>query len=147
MMKINVDADHAGNMVTRRSRTGYIQFDNRTVVNWFSEKQGSIETLKFGSEIIALKTAMETCKGLRYKLIMMGVTIDESSYLFCDNQSAIENSSSPESLLKKKWNAIAYHAVREACAMKEILSCYVPTDNNVADIMTKVLPSGERTAP
>jgi hypothetical protein len=47
-------------------------------------------------------------------------------------------------LLKKKSNAIAYHAVREACAMKEILICYVKTDDNVADIMTKVLPSGER---
>jgi hypothetical protein len=28
--------------------------------------------------------------------------------------------------------------------MKEILICYVKTDDNVADIMTKVLPSGER---
>jgi hypothetical protein len=28
--------------------------------------------------------------------------------------------------------------------MKEILICYVKTDNNVVDIMTKVLPSEER---
>jgi hypothetical protein len=39
---------------------------------------------------------------------------------------------------------MAYHAVREVCAMKEILICYVATDNNVKDIMTKVLPSMER---
>jgi hypothetical protein len=58
--------------------------------------------------------------------------------------SVTTSSSWPESLLKKKSNAIAYHAVREACAMKEILTCYVKTDNNVAAIMTKVLPSGER---
>jgi hypothetical protein len=56
----------------------------------------------------------------------------------------IENSSQPESLLKKKANAIAYHAVREACAMEEMLICYGSTDDNDADIMTKVLPSGER---
>jgi hypothetical protein len=56
----------------------------------------------------------------------------------------IENSSRLESLLKKKSNEIAYHAVREACAMTETLICYMKTDDNVADIMTKVLPSGER---
>jgi hypothetical protein len=75
---------------------------------------------------------------------MMGVPIDGSSYVLCNNQSVIANSSRPESLLKKKSNAIAYHLVREACAIKEILICYVKTDDNVADIMTKMLPSGER---
>ena len=47
-------------------------------------------------------------------------------------------------MLKKKSNSIAYHAVREAVAMKEILICYISTDKNVADIMTKVLPVGQR---
>jgi hypothetical protein len=28
--------------------------------------------------------------------------------------------------------------------MKEILICYVPTDDNIDELMTKVLPSGER---
>jgi hypothetical protein len=28
--------------------------------------------------------------------------------------------------------------------MKEILICYVKTDDNLAEIMTKVLPSGEK---
>ena len=49
-----------------------------------------------------------------------------------------------ESVLKKKSNAIAYHAVREAVAMKETLIGYVNTDLNVADIMTKVLPAEAR---
>jgi hypothetical protein len=44
--------------------------------------------------------------GLRYKLRMMGVPIDGSSYVFCDNQSVIAKSSRPESLLKKKSKAI-----------------------------------------
>jgi hypothetical protein len=131
-------------MVTRRSRTGYVQFVNNAVVSWFSKKQGSIKTSTFGIEFVALKTAMEANRGLRYKLRKMGVPIDGSSYVFCDNQSVIANSSRQESLLKKKSNAIAYHAFRESCVMKEILICYVETDDNVVDIMTKVLPAGER---
>jgi hypothetical protein len=46
--------------------------------------------------------------------------------------------------LKKKSNSIAYHAVREAVAMGEILIAYVSTDDNVADLMTKALGGGER---
>ena len=144
VMRLFVDADHAGNMLTRRSRTGYVQMINTSVVNWFSKKQGSIETSTFRSEFVALKTAMEANRGLRYKLRMMGVPIDGPTYIFCDNQSVVANVSKAESVLKKKSNAIAYHAVREAVAMKEILIGYVNTDLNVADIMTKVLPGGAR---
>jgi hypothetical protein len=75
---------------------------------------------------------------------MMGVPIDGPTYVFCDNQSVVSNASKAESVLKKKSNSIAYRAVREAVAMKEILICYVSTNDNVADIMTKVLPAGER---
>jgi hypothetical protein len=75
---------------------------------------------------------------------MMGVPIDGQTFFFCNNQSVIANATRPESRLKKKSNAIAYHAVREAVAMKEIKICYVPRDGSVADIMTKVLPSGAR---
>jgi hypothetical protein len=144
VMRLFVDADHAGNMLTRRSRTGYVQLINNAVVNWFSKKQGSIESSTFGSEFVALKTATEANRGLRYKLRMMGVPIDGPTYVFCDNQSVVSNASKAESVLKKKSNSIAYHAVREAVAMKEILICYVSTNDNVADIMTKVLPAGER---
>ena len=118
VMRLIVDADHAGNMLTRRSRTGYVQMINNLVVNWFSKKQGSIETSTFGSEFVALKTAMEANRGLRYKLRMMGVPIDGPTYIFCNKQSVVANVSKAESELKKKSNAIAYHAVREAVAIK-----------------------------
>jgi hypothetical protein len=55
MIRIDVDEHHMGNMVTRRSRSGYFQFVNSAVGNWFSKKQWSIETSSFGSEIVALK--------------------------------------------------------------------------------------------
>jgi hypothetical protein len=142
ILRMFVDSDHAGNMITRRYRTGYVQRINNAVVNWFSKRQGSVETSTFGSEFVALKTAMEANRGLRYRLRMMGVPIDGPTYVFCDNQSVVASSTRPESLLKKKSNAIAYHAVREAVAMKEILICHISTDDNVADLFTKVLSSG-----
>ena len=74
---------------------------------------------------------------------MLGVPIDGPCYFFGDNMSVITNISIPESVLKKKSNSIAYHCVREAVAMGEILPAYVNTKLNTSDILTKVLPSGE----
>jgi hypothetical protein len=139
-----VDADHAGERLTRRSRTGYITFLNMAPMNWFSKRQNSVETSTFGSEFTALKIVTEANRGFRYKLRMLGVPVNESSYVFCDNNSVVCNTTAPESTLKKKSNAIAYHCVREAVAMKEILIAYEPTDTNLSDIMTKALPGGER---
>ena len=71
-----VDSDHAGNKVTRRSRTGFIQMVNMSIVHWSSKKQGSVEGSTFGSEFVAAKAATEANRALRYKLQMVGVPID-----------------------------------------------------------------------
>jgi len=47
------DADHAGNRITRRSRTGIIIFVNRAPVIWYSKAQNTIESSTFGSEFVA----------------------------------------------------------------------------------------------
>ena len=142
-MRCFVDADHAGDKLSRRSRTGFIIFINGAPIVWHSKRQATIETSTFGSEFVAAKVATETIRGLRYKLRMLGVPIDGPCYFFGDNMSVITNISIPESVLKKKSNSIAYHCVREAVAMGEILPAYVNTKLNTSDILTKVLPSGE----
>jgi hypothetical protein len=144
VLRVYVDSDHAGDQVTRRSRTGFIQMVNMATIAWHSKKQGSVEGATFGSEFVALKTAMEANRALRYKLRMMGVPIDGPTYMYCDNMSVVHNTTAPESMLKKKSNSIAYHAVREAVAMGEILIAYVSSGDNVADLMTKSLPGGEK---
>ena len=55
-------------------------------------------------------------RALRYKLRMLGVPIDGPCDTFCDNESVVKNVSRPESPLKKKHNAIAYHKARESIA-------------------------------
>ena len=49
-----VDTDHAGDKLTRRTRTGYIEFLNMVPMYWLSKKEASIETSSFGSEFIAM---------------------------------------------------------------------------------------------
>ena len=92
-----------------------------------------------------MKQATEYVRGLRYKLRMMGITVDEPSYVFGDNQSVLANTTAPGSTLKKKSNAIAYHFVREGCARDEWRTTYINTDENVADLLTKPLAGPKRT--
>jgi hypothetical protein len=59
-----VDADDAGDRVTRRSHTGIFIFLNRTPIIWYSKKQNTVETSTFGSEFIAIRTAVELIEAL-----------------------------------------------------------------------------------
>jgi hypothetical protein len=98
----------------------------------------------FGAEFVAMKNGIETTRGLRYKLMMMGVAINGPTYVYGDNMSVMHNTQRPESVLKKKSNAICYHAVRESAAMGESIIGHIPSVNNPADICTKSVPGGQK---
>ena len=142
IMRAYVDADFAGEKLTRRSRTGYIIFLNMAPIYWYSKRQACIETSSFGSEFIAMKQCCEYIKGLRYKLRMLGVPVEDPCYVYGDNQSVLANVTNPDSVLKKKSNSIAYHYVREGVARKEWCMSYINTKNNPADILSKNMKSG-----
>ena len=143
-LRMFVDSDHAGDSMTRRSRSGFLIYMNMAPIVWSSKKQSTIETSVFGAESVALKNGMEVLRGLHYKLRMMGVRLSGPSFVYGDNMSVIHNTQRPESTLKKKSNSICYHAVREAVAMGECLVGHVRTHENPADIATKVLPGGQK---
>lgn len=144
IMRAKVDADHATDVVTRRSRTGFLVYINCALVYWHSKKQTSVESSSFGSEFCAMKLCCEYLRGLRYKLRMMGIPILGPVYVHGDNQSVLANTSIPDSQLKKKSQSIAYHFVREGAARDEWRTAYVNTHENEADLLTKMLPDGEK---
>ena len=58
-----------------------------------------------------MKQATEYVKGFCYKLKMMGIPVEDPTFIFGDNQSVLANTTMPESMLKKKTQSIAYHFV------------------------------------
>jgi len=139
-----VDANHAGNLLTRRSHTGILIFVMNAPIPWLSKRQNTVESSTFGSEFVALRLAKEMLVALRYKLRMFGVPIMGPADVFCDNQGVVKNASIPESTLSKKHNAINYHAVREAVAAKIIRVGKEDGMTNLADGFTKVLTADRR---
>ena len=60
------------------------------------------------------------------------------------NKSVLVNLAVPHSQLKKKSNSVAFHYVREGSALDEWRATYIKTHLNIADLLTKNLPSGEK---
>ena len=139
-----VDEDHASNTVTRRSRTGILVYLNCLLVHWWSKKQAIIESSSFGAKFIAMKQCCEYLRRLRYKLHMKGILCDQPSHIYGDNQSVLANTMMPDSTLKKKSQSIAYHFVHEGSAHGEWRTAYVNTHDNEANLLTKLLPNGEK---
>ena len=49
---------------------------------------------------------------------MFGLSIDDTTRVFCDNKAVCENTVLPESTLSKEHHSIAYHRCRKAVAAK-----------------------------
>jgi hypothetical protein len=80
-----VDSNHVGEKRTIRSHTGFIIFCNLAPIIWLSKQQATIETSVFGAEFVAMKHRIETLRGLRYKIHMMGIPLSGPTYIYGDN--------------------------------------------------------------
>jgi hypothetical protein len=58
-MTVYADADHAHDLLTRISITGILVMLNNTLIRWISKCQESVETLRYGSGLVASRIATE----------------------------------------------------------------------------------------
>ena len=132
-MDANLNHCHA----TGRALTGCLHFINKTVTDWHSKLQATVETATYGAEFVAAKTAVEQIMDLRNTLRYLGVPITTKTYMFGDNKSVVTSSTIPHSLLNKRHNILAYHRVREAIAAKIIAFHWINSSSNLSDMLSK----------
>ena len=130
---------HTGDKVTRRSQTGILIFLNCAHIIWYSKRENTIEMSTFGSEFIAMKMAVEQIESLWYKLSMLGVPLEGPTNVFYDNEAVFNNTSQPDSTLKKKHMSICYHCCIEAIACRTIRICKEGKLTNLSALFTKPL--------
>ena len=70
---------------------------------------------------------------------MTGISTLGPLYIYLDNVSVMHNISRPKSILRNKRNLFCYHVVHEKGAMGESLVGHTATNENVANLMTKVI--------
>ena len=91
-----------------------------------------------------MRLAVEKVRALRIKLKMLGIPVEEATYVLGDNESVIKRASRKEAMLNKKHQAICWHAVRESCAAGWVRVGWEPSDSNTADLFTKALDERKR---
>ena len=134
-----VDANHAGDVVTRRSHSGVMIHVNNAPVVWLSKKQNTVESSAFGSELVAMRICRDLVISLRHKLRMFGLNLQGPACTFCDNAGVVKNVSKPESVLHKRHNAVNHHIVCKAVAAKIMVVGKEDGATNIADSFTKIL--------
>ena len=133
------DADWAGDLNTRRSTSGYIFKIGGATVSWCSKRQITVARSTTEAEYVALSLASQEAVWIRKLLLEIGFAVDGATTLYEDNNGAIDLSRNPKYHNRTKHIDISYHFTRERVTSGELNIIYCPTENMLADIMTKGL--------
>jgi hypothetical protein len=104
-----VDANLLHDLLTGKSVTGILHLVNQTPIDWYSKKQATVETATYGSEFVAARTCTDQSIDLRNTLRYLGVPVEDESYMFGDNKSVVDSSSSPHAKLHKRHTILSFH--------------------------------------
>ena len=138
-----VDADFAGDPNERRSTTGYIFMPNGGPVCWSSRRQSCVALSTAEAEYVSLGAATKKAVWLRDLLKELGCEQGEATPLYEDNRSAIALAENESHSRRTRHIHVKYHYVREAIKENIVRIIYCPSEQMVADMMTKSLPSSK----
>ena len=141
-MKLIGYTDTDGSMAKdRHAISGYAFLIHGGAVSWSTKQQEIIVLSTTKAEYIAITHAAKEILWL-WSLIsqLFNITLD-STTLFSDNQSAIELTKDHQYHAHTKHIKIRFHFIRYIIEEGSIQLVYCPTDEMLADALTKALPS------
>ena len=136
------DADWAGDPEDQHSKTRNLFLMSEGPVSWLSKNQTIVALSISEAEYVAVSAATQEAVWLRRLLAGLQALPVEPTVIMEDNQSVIAIARNPILHARTKHIDIRYHYVREAVQVGIISLSYCPTDEMVADLLTKGLPKG-----
>ena len=133
------DSDWASDPSDRKSYSGFVIFLGSAVVSWKCKKQNAVALSSAEAEYMALALAVMEVVWLRQLLSNIGFPQTEPTTMFCDNLSAMHIGNTDVTSPKTKHISIKHHYIRTQIAAGVVTLEYVPTEHNIADVMTKPL--------
>jgi len=133
------DTDHGGCKDSGRSTGGYLVKMGSGAVSWCSKLQTVVALSTTEAEYMAAVQAGKEIKWMRNLLSEIGLTSSTPSSLLIDNQSAISVAKNLEHHGRMKHLDLSFYWLRDAVHSQLITPRFVPTTEQVADLLTKAL--------
>lgn len=133
------DADWGEDRLTRKSNTGFVFFLNGGPISWACKKQTCVAQSSSESEFIALAEASNECIFLRKILEDFHFSPKGPTTINEDNQSCIAMATSEKFSMRTKHIDIKARHVKDLVDKKIVKIIYCPSNQNIADILTKPL--------
>lgn len=131
------DSDWAGDAEDHRSTSGYIFTLGGAPISWKTRKQPTVALSSCEAENMALTEATKEALFLRAVCVTFKIDQDNQTLIKCDNQGAIAlTKESSKQHQRTKHIDVRYHFLR---SQNDVYFKYVPSNDNMADILTKPL--------
>jgi hypothetical protein len=133
------DADWGSDHTDRKSITGWVTMVNGDPVSWASKKQKVVSQSSCEAELYAEAAAINEIKWLRDLLSEIGLSAASVPVVYGDNQSTQELSKNGVKSERTKHIDIKYHFVTDEVSSGKVRLQWIPTTQQLADILTKAL--------
>ena len=140
------DADWGGDLVDRKSTTGYCTFLNNNLISWQSKKQTTVALSSTEAEYMAICEVTKEIMWMKMILEELQLTVSSPSIIYVDNQSAIKISENDIAHDRTKHIDIKHYFVKDAIEKRIIKLQWISTDQQLADIFTKPLQPASFTS-
>lgn len=135
---VYTDADWASDSTNRKSITGTIILIAGGPVIFRSSQQSLIAQSTTEAEFIAAAESIRDLLWLESLMSELGIVYNKPK-LRCDSQTAIKLIMNPEFPRRTKHIDLKYHFIRDHYSKRAFDLEYIPTQNQLADFLTKVI--------
>ena len=129
-----------GNELAKRSRYGHAVYISGCLVCWLTKATSSVCLSTAEAEYIAATEATKDVVWVRNFLAELGFRQTQPSKLFEDNQACVAMVNNHVVTGRNRHFCVKMAWLRQQVANKVVSFVFVASKNNVADILTKILP-------
>ncbi|XP_031268700.1 secreted RxLR effector protein 161-like [Pistacia vera] len=133
-----VDSDFVGDRDSRKSTTAYHFTLGGNCISWKSQLQPLVALSTTEAEYVAVTNAFKEAIWLQ-GFLKEAKLLDGTVTVYSDSQSAVHLGKNPVYHERTKHVDVRYHFARDMILKGEVKLMKVPTENNLADMGTKVV--------
>ena len=133
------DSDWAGDVTSRKSQSGHVLFLAGGPVNWTSRKQDTVALSTSEAEIVEACLTTTDVLAVVATLEELKLKVHRPVQILEDNSGAIALSETTLAGKRTKHIDIKWHFINDAVAANQVKLMKVPTEDNIADVFTKIL--------